>query len=259
MAIDEAQDQGIGHRDGGAFRGGEDATQNTADDNDDHQQARDALPERFENKLGVIVLGVGIAAFLGHDAGHDHASQTPNDAGDIARHEQSGDGDAACDRGVDDHDVARRDHHAGRTGGDVADRGILVGVALFLLEGSENAAHGDGRGNAGAGHGAEEHVRDDVGLGQGARQTMCHQLGAADKPSGDAAGVHQVTGEDKERNCQQREGVDALEHLLSSDDQRLGVGHNDVERGGRTHPDAQADGEAKGQCHKDEYDHYGSG
>ena len=259
VAVNKAQNQRVGNRDRRALGGGEDAAEDTADDDDDHQQAGDAVPERLQNELGRIVFGAGVAPLLCHDACHDHAGETPQNPGDIARHEQRGNGNGTGHRRIDDHDVARGDHHARRTRGNVADRDVFIGIALFLLQRSENTAHGHRRGNAGARHGAEEHVRDDVGLGQRAGQTVRHQLGTADKPAGDAARVHQVAGQDKEGNRQQGEGVHALEHLLRRYDQRVLPGHDDVQRHGRAHPDAQADGEADGQRNKDEHNHDRSG
>ena len=197
-----------------------------------------------------------IAAALCHNACHDHAAQAPENAGNVACHEQSGDGDGACHGGVDDHDVAGGDHHAGRAGGDVADGNVLVGVALFLLKRSEDAAHGHSGGHAGAGHGAEKHVGHDVGLGQCAGEPVGNQLCAAHQTAGNTAGVHQVTGQHEEWYGQQGEGVDALEHFLRRDHHGACVGHDDKNGGSGTKTDAQADGEAKCQGDKNKGNHY---
>ena len=205
-----------------------------------------------------MVLG-DIAAAVSHDAGHDHAAQAPEDAGHVACHEQGGDGDGACHGGVDDHDVAGGNHHAGGAGGDIADGDVLIGVALFLLQGAKDAAHGHSSGNAGAGHGAEEHIGHNVGLGQSAREPVGHQLGAAHQTAGNAAEVHQVTGQHEEGNGQQRKGVDALKHLLGGDHHGAGIGHDDVNSGGRADADAQTNGEADSQGHENKGDHYNAG
>ena len=256
VAVDEAEDQGVENSDSGALGRGEDTAEDTADNDDDHQQAGNAVPQGLEDELCVVLFGADIAALLGHDASDDHAAETPEDAGDVACHEQSRDGNGTGDGGVDDHDVAGRDHHAGRAGGDVADRYVFIGVAVFLLHGSEDAAHCDSRGNAGAGHCAEEHVSDDVGLSQCAGQTVRNELCAADETAGDTAGVHDVAGEHEEGYCQQREGVDALEHLLCGDGEEALVRHDDEQSRGAAETDAQADRETESEGNEDEGDHY---
>ena len=200
-----------------------------------------------------------VAAALGHDTGHHHAAQAPEDAGDIACHEQGGNGHGASHGGVDYHNVAGGDHHAGRAGGNVADGYVFVGVSLFLLKRSKDAAHCHGSGNAGTGHGTEKHVCNDVGLSQRTGETVCNQLSAANQTAGYSAEVHQVTGQHKEGDGQQRERVYALEHLLGGDHHGAYVGHYDDHAGSRAKTYAQADWETNCKGDENDADHYDAG
>src|SRR5699024_6244118 len=98
------------------------------------------------------------------------------------------------------------------------DRGL---VALPLHARPEGRAHRRGRGDGRAGDGAEQCVGDDVGLGEGAGEATHEHLGRVDQPCGDAAGVHERSGEHEERDRQQREGAGAGEHALGGDEHGL--------------------------------------
>ncbi len=187
ISVDEGEDQSVGNCDSGAFGSGEDTAEDTADNNNDHQKAGDTVPQGLQGVFeGVVLLG-GVAALLGHNACNDHNSKTPEDAGDVACHEQSCNRNGACHGGVDDHDVGGGDHHTGRAGSDVTNSDVLVGVACFLLHGAKDAAHGDSSGNARTGHCAEEHVCNDVGLCKGAGKSVSDDLGTADQTPCNAA------------------------------------------------------------------------
>ena len=56
---------------------------------------------------------------------------------------------------------------------------------------------------------AEEHAGEDVDEGQPASEAAHQDVGEIDQPAGDPAVAHEQSGEDEERNRQQREAVDA--------------------------------------------------
>ena len=187
VSVDEAEDQSVSNSDCRTLGCGEDTAQNTADNDDDHQQAGDTIPESLQGVLESVVLIGDVAALLCHNACNDHNSKTPEDTGNVACHEQSCNRNRTGDGGVDDHDVGGGDHHTGRAGGDVTYSDVLIGVACFLLHGAKDAAHGDSSCNAGAGHCAEEHVCNDVGLCKGAGKSVSDDLGTADQTTGNTA------------------------------------------------------------------------
>ena len=85
---------------------------------------------------------------------------------------------------------------------------------LHITNGA-NAADCDGSCYCGAGQRAEHGVAHDVGVRQTAGDTAYKGLCKVDEPLCDTAGVHQNAGEDEERNGQQREAVNAGNHLLA--------------------------------------------
>ena len=103
--------------------------------------------------------------FLAYRKGDHHGAQAHEDAGNIARHKQRGDGHAAGYRGVHDEGAGGRDQKSCGGGGDVCRGREGRVIALLLLDGIDAAAHSGCRGHGGAGQGAEEHVAHDVGLG----------------------------------------------------------------------------------------------
>lgn len=126
----------------------------------------------------------------------------------------------------------------------------LLVVACCLLLGQHNAADCDGSCYCGAGQRAEHGVAHDVGVRQTAGDTAYKGLCKVDESLCDTAGVHQNAGEDEERNGQQREAVDAGNHLLARNEggqvNRQSCG-NSYQRG-----NDQADRNRDAQCEHQE-------
>jgi hypothetical protein len=132
-------------------------------------------------------------------------------AGDRAGQEHPADREAG-ERADDDHRHRGRDHRPdGRGGG--GDRGGEVGrVARPLHAGDHHAADRGGVGDRGARDAAEQQRARDVRLAEPAAHPADEGVGEAHDPPGDAAGVHQVAGEDEAGDRQQHEDVDAGVH-----------------------------------------------
>ncbi len=126
------------------------------------------------------------------------------------------------DRGVehpapDDHQDRRRndDREDRRHGGD-RDREIHV-VAFLHLRVDEELGLARRVGGRGSGDAGEEHRQHDVDLREAARQVADHRPRPVEQPVGDAAGVHQVGGEQEERHREQQERVERREHRRDDD------------------------------------------
>ena len=162
----------------------------------------------------------------------DHEGEPHDDARQDAADQQRADRDADG-RAVDHHQDRRRDHDAhGRGAGGEADREALVVAALDHRR-VEDAAERRGVGRAAAGDARQEHADDDVHMREPAAQVADHRHGELDEPLGDAADRHHAAGEEEERQRQQREAVDAVEHLLHRDGQRQALLVDHQDRGDR--------------------------
>ena len=152
---------------------------------------------------------------------HEDARQDAADQQRADRHARGG--------AVDHHQDRRRDHGAhGRGAGGEAHRELLV-VAALLHRRAEDRADGGGVGGARAGDAGQEHAHDHVHVGQPAAQVPDHRHRELHQALRDAAVGHDVAGEEEERQREQREGVDAGEHLLDRDHERQ-VRHPDDEQ-----------------------------
>ena len=138
-------------------------------------------------------------------------------AGHVAGHDQADDRGTG-QNGVDDQDAGGRADQTGRSGSDVRGSGELLVIAGSLLLGEHDAADGDGRGDRRTGQRAEHGVADNVGVGQTARDAADEGLCEVNEFLRDAAGVHQNAGQDEEGNGEQREAVNAGNHLLAGNE-----------------------------------------
>src|SRR5690606_6555808 len=117
---------------------------------------------------GADSFAAAVAGASRDEEGDDHDGDAHQDPRHVAGHEQGRDAHPARDGGVDDRGGGGRDQQADGGGGDVDGGGVgrvVAGGALALVE---RAADRRGRGDRGAGQRAEEHVRQHVGVGEGA-------------------------------------------------------------------------------------------
>ncbi len=162
--------------------------------------------------------------------------ESPEKARDPSCHQQRSDAGAAGGCRVDDEGVGGRDELANRCGGDVGGSGETPVIAVLLFQGSEHAADGGCRGDAGSGEGAEQRVARDVGQGEGSRDLSHHQHCQVDDPLGDAAVGHQGACQDEERHRKEGEGVNSCDQLLGGDEHAEGRAqeHDDGDQRGNT-------------------------
>ena len=88
-------------------------------------------------------------------------------------------------------------------------------AAVFGHHVDDDAADADGVGDRRAGHAGEDHVRDDVDVAEAAAEATDQHEAEAQQTVGQPADVHQVGGEDEQRNREQDVAVEqAVEDLL---------------------------------------------
>ena len=245
FAVDhDGQKKRVEHGDGAGLGGREPAADDTAHDDDDEGEAGEGGPENAAGFAEGDFLADGVAIFLRDETGDEHEAEAKHEAGNVAGDEEGGDGDAAAGEGVDDHDVARRDEQAGGGGGDVDGGGEVFVEALFFHERSHETAVGGGGGGGGTGDRTEEHVCEDIHVGEAAGKPADDDLGEGDQPVGDAAAVHEITREDEERNREQGKAVEAGGEALGDDGGGGGGIKADDEGAERGEPDGEDDRDA---------------
>ena len=172
-----------------------------------------------------------IAALLGDAVNREHEQHRHQHARDDAGQEQAADGNLAG--------YAEEDQAQGRRNGrgDQAAHcqnagGEALGIAALFHIRAENAALHRGVSRRGAGN-AAHHAGEQHG---DLRKTAAHMAGRLraelDEAGGDARFVHQVAGQDKERNGQQREGLRGADHLLHQNLERNLLSDHVGKRGG---------------------------
>lgn len=147
---------------------------------------------------------------------HQDAAQ---DSGEEPSQEQAGNGDIGHGA-VDDEGDARwddgPDDGAGR-----GDRGGVFRLVAFIPHCRDHdSPDGGGIGRTRASDAGEEHRGHDGNVGQAPPHAPDEQVGEADDPLGDPAGVHDVPCQDEEGHREDQEGVQANEEALREQDQR---------------------------------------
>ena len=162
-----------------------------------------SMPDADDLREGRALLGA-IAALHREDIDDDHDPDAHQHAGNHAAEEQLADRHLG-QRAIDHHRDRRRDHRAdGRgRGDDGAGEGLVEAAVLHRLDLDDAQAHRFGKGRTG--HAGKQHRGKNADVREAAAHVADHRAGEAENPVGHAAGVHQVSGEDEERDRQQRE------------------------------------------------------
>ncbi|MPM13103.1 hypothetical protein SDC9_59458 [bioreactor metagenome] len=231
VPVGEAQDGGIDAHRHRSLRGGEEAGHDAPDDDHRRHEGPEGPPEACPGIPGGSPAGgAGIVSLLGQNGEGGHHPQTHDDAGKKARHEEPGHGDPG-DGSVEDEGDARRDHrpdHGGRRHEGGGDRRVIAvvhhGLVLDLSE-PRRVGHG------GSGHTREDDAGDDVHLAQAPGNVPHHGAREAEDAPGDAAGVHEVAGEDEEGNGQEGEARGAEVHPVGQHCQKTAL----AEKGEENH------------------------
>ena len=216
-AVAECQDESVDHGDGRTLGGGEDAAHDATDDHDDQGEGGQSAQGADAEVLPIELAGGPlIAQLLGQDDADHGAGQSPDDAGDITGHEQGSHGGAAGSQRVSDQGVGGRDQQAGAGGGRIGSSGDSRVIALLLGTVADHGANGSSRSGSRAGDGAEQGVGADVGHQQCAGHLAQNGHDEIHQTLGDAALIHDVAGQNKERDGGQAELAHAHKGALGS-------------------------------------------
>ena len=187
---------------------------------------------------------------LGNKIHRDHQGQPHEGPRQHTGQEEPGHGDFG-QVAIDDKRDAGGDNRPDRRGGG-RNRGrefpvIAVIPHGFHLDHAEPGGVGHGRPR----HAGENHAGDHVDLTQ-SPPDMAHQgPREPEDPLGDPAVVHQIPGQDKERDGQERKGSGRGVHALGHHGENIGLSHNDKRQSGRqTH----ADGDGHAQKNQPDHD-----
>ena len=212
---EEAYKEGIDDRHGRRFGRRKDPAQDAADDDTRHHQGRQGLPEAPQaDGPARLFTGKPIPMpdrddVIGHSQG-----PTQEDARHDPCHEQTGHGDPAVAHGVDDHDDGR-----GYNGPERGRRRRECRRVVRVVTGPLHHPHQDrprtgGIGEGGTADPGENHVGQDIHMSQPAPDVAHEIVGEAQDVGGNAAGRHQIGGEDEKGDGHEGKGVDAVEKAL---------------------------------------------
>ena len=148
--------------------------------------------------------------------------------------------------GIDHHAHTGRDHESQCTGGGQkrSDKPLVIALADHF--GAHNGADGCGGGNAGAGNGAEKSASEAAGSADSAGKTSQQHVGKAHQTGGCTV-YHDGAGENKQRQGQIGEGVDAVNHLLHDTED----GDACIKKQKRSGADGDGEADRNGQDHTD--------
>ena len=249
----QGEQQAVYNGHNGTFGCGEHTADDAADDNDNEQQRRDGLQDGVDSLLKGEGSLAAVAVLFGNEVDHDHAGQAPQDTGQVAGHEQCGNRSTAGHQREGDHNVAGRDQQAGRGGGNVGGSGEVGVIAFFFFDGADDGTHGGSSSRTGTGDCAKQHVGNHVGLCQSAGGAAGDELGQVDQADRNAAFVHNIAGQDKERDGQQAEHGNTGENALRAGNNGDFKVHNGQDGNHGRNAERHCDGHACDQ-HNDQQD-----
>ena len=214
LAVDQGRDADrVDGGDNGGFGRGEDAEPDTADDDDRKKQRPDPV---FEGRAAFCLAGLveDLDVFLAdHEGPHQDQGCAHHEAGYDAADEQLGDRDVACHAHDDERQRRRNDR------GDDAARcheahGRCLGVAGLAHHRIEDRHQGRRIGHGRAGEARQQDRGEDGHVSEPALAVPEVGGRKANDPCGEPAGRHDLAGHEEERDCQQREAVDAVQQRL---------------------------------------------
>ena len=211
-------DQRRRHRaDGCGLRRVGEPAEDAADDHDRDQQGRRRPQDRRHPLPRGLIVGLGIIVDISHqrddDAEHRRQDHARHDAGN----QHVADGHLRQHAVDDEHHRRRNDRpeHAA-IGGQSRRKGLVVAL-LFHLRHHDLRHDRDLRGRR-AQDGGDEHVGEDVDVGQPTLQRADKGHRHVDDASRNAAAVHDLADQDEQRYGDQAIAVDTAEQL-----QRIGL------------------------------------
>ena len=180
LVKEDGQDHAVYHGYHASFGGRENAGNDAANDNNNHEQTRDGLEKYLHLLRTCITFGAAVSFLPGKEVNDHHTRKSPEYARNIACHEKGCHGGAAADQGKGNHYIAGGNQKAGGSCGNVGCRGKVPVISFLLLDGADDGSHGRSSRCTGAGNGSKEHVGHGIGVGQGAGNAAGEQLGKVD-------------------------------------------------------------------------------
>ena len=226
---DEAEEERIDDSGDRSFGRRKHAGENAADDDDRREERQRGVGKRAEESAELEARVARIVPPPRVPGDHHHQHRRHQEARhDAGRKELP-------DRGIGDHAVdderQRRGNDradGGRGGGDAdGEVGVVAGVAHRL---DFDVAEPTGVGDRSARHAGEDDARADIHMAEPAVHPPDRRARETEDACRDAGGVHQVSGENEERHGDQREGVDAVHHVVEHRHRRQPGEHDEDER-----------------------------
>ena len=212
---EEADDDRVDNRDVRGLRRSEVAGEDTAEDDEWHEDAPDRMEEGPEDVLHAERCTLRVIELPRFDEGDDDQDRAHRDARDEAVAEQGIDR-LLCDDRIEHHRNGWRDDDADRTRSCDESGGLIDMIATLLELRDEGRTDGCGSRGTGSGNRGEEHAGEDGNDGETTTDPAEEGLCELDEHLRHGALRHEVTGEDEERNRDQREAVlrseDTLHH-----------------------------------------------
>ena len=239
---EEADEDGVDNRDVGRLGRGEIAGEDTTEDDQRHEDAPDRMEEGLQDVLHTEWCALRVVELPRFHEGDDDQDRTHRDARDETVTEKGIDR-LLCDDGVEHHRNGWRDDDADRTGGRDEGSGLINMIATLLELRDEGRTDCSGGCGTGSGNRREEHAGEDGNDGETATDPAEEGLCELDEHLGHGTLRHEVTGQDEERNGDQREAVLRGEDTLHHHEGRYVTGDEGDEGG-------DGDGEADRNAEK---------
>ena len=234
-ALDKVEDDAVQHGSRASLGSGKDTTVDAAEDDDGHDQCGDRADKGLtdiasvggENERGgFFLLTAALTEVVDEHEKDDAADSRANGA-----QPDSGDADA-CAQAIHDAGDRRGDQDAQEAGSGGQCGAVSVRVAFLLHLGDHDTADAADGSHAGTSQDAECSGGQDGDSAQRATQTAHDGLDQVNQSMGNAAVLHDGTGEDEQRHSQQREAVQTGERDGADGGGLHAGGHDDSQRGG---------------------------
>ncbi|MPM30249.1 hypothetical protein SDC9_76797 [bioreactor metagenome] len=206
-------DQCVQNSQSGSFGSGGNAGGDAQDDKYGKADRKESFFGGPEN-AGQAGLGANrIVALTDMEKPCEHQADSDQNAGDDAAQEQSGNGDLGADA-VEDHLGGRGNDGANAAGGADDAGGFALIIASAVHDRKHHGTDCGGVSHCGAGHACEDHGSQNAHVTQTTLEAAQHGVSKINDTTGNAAAGHDLTGDHKEGDGQQRHAVSAVDKFL---------------------------------------------